>query len=65
MTCKKGSLYRAIIAKLKDLVPALKPHICHCDFERQEQDALAEGFECQMLGCWFHHNQVSPDIKLI
>ena len=60
MTSKKGGLYRELVAKLKDLVPALKPLICHCDFEKQEQDAMAEGFGCQVQGCWFHHNQGGP-----
>ena len=57
MTCKKGALYKAILDKLKELVPALKPTLCHCDFEKQEQDAMAQGFSCAIAGCWFHHNQ--------
>ena len=51
MTAKKGGIYRGIIEKLKELVPALKPLICHCDYEKQEQDAMAEWFGCQVQGC--------------
>ena len=58
MTAKKGGLYLAILSKLKELLPALKPTICHCDFERQEQEAMSESFDgCDIVGCWFHHNQ--------
>ena len=64
MTCKKGGLYRAIVDKLLVLVPALKPTICHCDFEKQEQDTMADSYECSVLGCWFHHNKAPIDTLL-
>ena len=57
MTSKKGALYREIIDKLKELVPALAPTLVHCDFEKQEQDAMSQGYPCDIAGCWFHHNQ--------
>lgn len=52
--------YKAVIEKLKELLPNFSPKVCISDYEKGLRRALRECFpRCKVLGCHFHYSQVS------
>ena len=60
MSCKTKSLYDAVYARLKELLPStVEPDLVMADYETALQSGLGEIFPtAQVLGCWFHFSQV-------
>ena len=61
MSRKSRSLYNAVYAKLKELLPAtVEPEMIMSDYETALQGGLSEVFPtARVVGCWFHYSQVS------
>lgn len=58
MTRKSFSVYRALFAKMKELVPTCNPSNAMADFEEASGAAIREIFGNVVLnGCWFHFAQ--------
>ena len=67
MSGKSRSLYDAVYARLKELVPVtVEPEMIMTDFEIALQEGLGEIFpSATIVGCWFHFSQVSLEFQLL
>ena len=55
MTAKLEGLYSAVLDKVWSKLPALRPALIHCDFERPLINAIEAVCTCgSVSGCWFH-----------
>lgn len=63
MENKSRSSYQCVMDYMKNnLFPNLSPLLIMTDFEPALRDALSSSVSVEgtrVLGCWFHHNQVS------
>jgi len=59
MERKTTALYKAVLEKVKELVPEFQPSQVIADFEEAPTAALCEVFGDQLTvsGCWFHYAQ--------
>ena len=58
LTRKTETLYKAVLQKIKELVPEFNPVMIMADFEASLRDALKDTFpQCVIKGCWFHYTQ--------
>ena len=60
MTHKSGTLYNAVFARVKQLLPdSVNPDYVLSDYETALQNGLAIIFpDSVIVGCWFHFSQV-------